>query len=96
MKLSRRHLKRARARRRDEDRLLRESVLPVAGPHGETLGMIACIGEGRRRRYFVVREGARGYMVAVSRSYVMLGSAMRLILQRDQLMVKEDRACHVS
>ena len=96
MKLSRRHLKRARARRLDEDRILRESVLPVAGPCGEILGMIAAIGEGRGRRYFVVREGVRGYMIAVSRSYVMLGSAMRLIQQRDQLMVKEDRACHVS
>ena len=76
MKLSRRLLRRARAGRRAEDALLRESILPVAGPHGETAGMIACVGEGRGRRYFIVREGRRGFMLPVSGPYYMLGAAI--------------------
>ncbi len=79
MKLNRRRMKRARARRHEKDRLIRESILPVAGPDGQTLGMIAAIGEGAGRRYFVVREGLRGYMLQVSDEFLMIGAALRCV-----------------
>jgi hypothetical protein len=63
------------------DSVLRESILPIAGPRGETLGLVACVGEGRSRRYFVVREGRRGFMLPVSRPYVMLGAAVRCVME---------------
>lgn len=85
MKLNRRKLRAARARRRMEDSVLRESILPIAGPHGETIGLVACIGEGRTRRYVVVREGRRGVLVPVSREYVMIGSAIRWVTGRGQV-----------
>jgi hypothetical protein len=75
------------------DSVLRESILPIAGPRGETLGLVACVGEGRSRRYFVVREGRRGFMLPVSRSYVMLGSAMRWVMDQERSMVMEAELC---